>query len=150
MLLMLRSLSLVTAGMLIAGCTLAPAGPDTPPASLPRMERHASGGMCPAGPCSSDLVVTPDGSWTLVTQEGETRGQLSPAQKSRLASAYSASPRQVTANPQPPCADARDGILIIYRWESDGIAGSASTCDPALDRSDPLLRALDELADSPR
>lgn len=144
------ALLLVTVGL--AGCGVPQSGPSPSPTGaaaatdLPELQRRATGGMCPEGPCKSVLVVEPDGRWTLTTEAKSTPGELTGRQRSEIAAAYNSTDRGATASPRPPCQADSDGTTVTYVWRLDGVTGSASTCDPAMDARDPLVRLLDDLA----
>jgi hypothetical protein len=129
-------------------CGTSDARPTVPPTTV-HAERHTWGGLCAAGPCASDLVVQDDGTWTYSSSEvDETSGSLSATDLDALHAAVAATTLGDESTPAADCAADYDGTSVRYAWTLDDRSGAASTCETVVSATDPLVRYLDELADS--
>jgi hypothetical protein len=137
----------------LAGCSPGAPDPAGPPgtapgaAAGPLAERHTWGGLCPEGPCTTTLEVSGDGRWTWDDGVGREGGRLGDAQLSRLRRAVAATGLGAPTGAAPGCAADSDGTSVRYGWAATDGWGTASSCEVLVDPADPLVRALDGLAD---
>ena len=142
-----RGAALGVAVAALAACALPGGGPGEDFLSL---ERHAWGGMCPDGPCRSDLEVAGDGSWTFTSERGSTSGRLSDADLRAMRRAVGSTSAAGAGDPDGGCAADADGLSVEYAWRPvapDAEPLTATTCGTGPDPDDPLVHALDALAD---
>jgi hypothetical protein len=151
-----RTLStLIAAGAVVAGsaCGAAPTDPASPTSALRASElhlkRHTWGGMCEDGACQSDLVISPDGHWTFDTQAGRQReGRLSDGEMLALQDAAERSGlADASAAPSTRCDADIDGESVAYTWTIGGTKQDVSSCTTRFDANDPLVQAMERLAD---
>ncbi|MEE6273329.1 hypothetical protein V2J56_08205 [Georgenia sp. MJ206] len=110
--------------------------------------RSTRGGMCPEGPCRSELVVNVDGSWSYQTEDGASEGHLSDAELSRLREAVGDTGLGSGTEPATQCAADSDGTSVSYGWTIDGQEYEVDSCEVLISADDPLVQALDQLAAS--
>ncbi|MEE6296640.1 hypothetical protein [Georgenia wangjunii] len=108
--------------------------------------RSTRGGMCPGGPCRSELVVTGDGTWSYQVEDGTSEGHLSDAELSRLREAVEDTGLGSEAEPATGCAADSDGTSVSYGWTVDGQEHEVDSCEVLISAHDPLVQALDQLA----
>ena len=139
-----RFVGLVTLVAALSACGSAPV-----PSGTIHVERHTWGGMCPDGPCGSDLVVEDDGSWTYSSSETDDgSGTLSASELDALHTAVADTTVGSESAAAVACAADVDDTSVRYAWTFDDDSGAASSCEVVIDGGDPLVRYLDELAAS--
>ena len=136
-------LGLVALVWALSACGVAPAASTTIHA-----ERHTWGGMCAPGPCASDLVVEDDGTWTYATEEYDTHGTLSWLELNALHAAVAHTAVGGPSAAADDCEADWDGESERFAWTRDGDSGAASSCEVVIDWADPLVRYLEDLAES--
>ena len=149
----------VVAAVLLGGCSGAgdgsapdPAGPGMVAARThvagPEMTltRTTWGGLCPEGPCRSELVVDGDGAWRYEAQDGSEQGRLSGAELDRLRRAVLATRLSEDGPTSTHCAADSDGRSVAYSWTVGGESRRVDSCEVAVDADDPLVVELEGLA----
>ena len=149
----------VVAAVLLSGCSGAgdgsapdPAGPGMVAARThaagPEMTltRTTWGGLCPEGPCRSELVVDGDGAWRYEAEDGREQGRLSGAELDRLRRAVLATGLSEDGPASTHCAADSDGRSVAYSWTVGGESLRVDSCEVAVDADDPLVVELEELA----
>ena len=138
---------LVGAGL--AGCAQAdPADHPSTRAAIADLwvERHVWGGMTEDGEFFTTLEVDGARGWTVSNLEGTTEGRLEEAQLAVLVDAVE-STALLDAGGEPLCESNFDGIDVRYSWRVDGEVHAVSSCDVAIPAADPLVTALERLAE---
>lgn len=122
------------------------AGSASPAPRKVAAEMRRTGGLCPSGPCSSQLTVYEDGHWTGHREKTERSGDLSAADRERLADALSRTMLgpSLPASGGGPCADAADGTVTTYSLRHAGKSVSLSSCDHEIPPSDPLVTTMEK------
>lgn len=145
----------VVAAVLLGGCSGAgdgsapdPAGPARTHAAGPEMTltRTTWGGLCPEGPCRSELVVDGDGAWRYEAEDGREQGRLSGAELDRLRRAVLATGLSEDGPASTHCAADSDGRSVAYSWTVGDESRRVDSCEVAVDADDPLVVELEELA----
>lgn len=127
---------------LLAGCAATGVAPEPFTA-----ERSTRGGLCPEGPCQSQLVVEGDGAWRYSADDGESEGQLTADELSRLRDAVLQTGLAKATTASTHCAEHSDGTSFGYSWTVDGQQHAVDSCRVQIDAGDSLVQALDELAE---
>ncbi|KQY21219.1 hypothetical protein ASD16_18020 [Cellulomonas sp. Root485] len=140
-----RFVGLVALVAALSACGSAPV-----PSGTVHVERHTWGGMCPDGPCGSDLVVEDDGSWTYSSsdEDGDASGTLTDSELDALHTAVADTTVGSESAAAVACAADVDDTSVRYAWTFDDDSGAASSCEVVIDGGDPLVLYLDELAAS--
>lgn len=119
------------------------ASPSTSPDSV-LAGRETTGGLCAEGQCTTELVITADGSWSMTDQSGATEtGQVDDAALADLSEAVEVTGLE-PASGNPVCASAADGQDVTYTFAVD--SGTATTDCTSPSRDDPLVQWLDGFA----
>lgn len=126
---------------LLAGC----GGGGTTPHPF-TAERSTRGGMCPQGPCQSRLIVEDDGGWHYSANDGESEGQLTEDELSRLRDAVLHSELAEVTTTSTHCAEDSDGTSFGYAWTVDGQRYAVDSCEVKIEWDDPLVQVLEDLA----
>ncbi|USQ75186.1 hypothetical protein [Ornithinimicrobium cryptoxanthini] len=111
------------------------------------VERTTRGGLCAEGPCRSELVVEHDGVWHYRANDGESKGRLTEGELSQVREALMSTRLGQATAPSTHCAEDSDGTSIGYAWTVDGHRQDVDSCEVQIKTDDPLVRALDELAE---
>ncbi|MBR7743916.1 hypothetical protein KC207_11500 [Phycicoccus sp. BSK3Z-2] len=131
----------------LSGCARAPGGPGH---DFLDLERREWGGMCAEGPCESTLGVGADGAWTFTSQRGSTTGRLTDGALLAMRRAVGSTSAAGTGDPDGNCEADADGTSVEYTWrlfEAPSETSTATSCGDGLDPEDPLVTALDDLAE---
>lgn len=141
----------VAAVVLLGGCTGATEGrsadathPDVTHGVV-SMTRSTWGGLCPEGPCRSELVVEPDGTWHYRAQDGQEQGRLDGAGLAGLHEAVRATALLEDGSPSTGCAADYDGRSVAYSWTIGDQEHRVDSCEVQIDPHDPLVVELEAL-----
>lgn len=107
--------------------------------------RSTWGGLCPEGPCRSELVVEPDGTWQYRAQDGQEHGRLDGAGLAGLHEAVRATTLLEDGPPSTGCAADYDGRSVAYSWTIGDEEHRVDSCEVQIDPHDPLVVELDAL-----
>lgn len=110
------------------------------------VERHVWGGMTEQGEFFTTLEIDGDQGWVVSSLDGTTEGRLEPAQLAALVTAIE-STGLLEAGGEPLCESSSDGIDVRYSWRAGGEVHSVSSCDVEIPAGDPLVVALERLAE---
>ena len=130
----------VTTGFGVVAIGPSPPITHTPSAAVPadfEVQRRTWGGMCPGGPCETQLLVDGKGTWIYRADGKIQNGRLSHAQVVALANAVAVTQLD-KATGKTDCAANHDGTSVGYAWTFAGVTRSVSSCKHPISPLDDL------------